>query len=492
MQCKEAAELLNRIQLAAGQDEAVAASPLDTPDVERLVDKGFVSKITDEASHLGELERLRIEFGRLQERRPLREAPGEEEARLRSRILELSEAAARVTGSVRVGGQRLALTYAGRTELSMLMTRLGRVADLDLAEFDRQMEALRNSTQARGRRASQILKVLSPKFPHVDEIHLRSASVGLAGARGEPEQLAQSFANAFGSLWEKDAPSWKRSMLAEVIVLSRGTLTRDQADACVSEMSSLVSRVRERYPEASEDDRYNVAALLFPLPDGRRREAMEAADQFKTHLDGAGLGAIRLEAPLVLLASTRFTETETAADWMNWMRARFSERRVPPAEAEMAAAILGSSRGEAGDEMLHQYDRAASYLTRLYEGPTAVGAAMLAVIPTGIEESLDDLRMAASVISANRLSVGGMENLSLGLKLLLQTSVLVGGGSGNAEALQVGPEHVPLLSPLGLTGLAAVVPTAIAALTTFHEAAIHRAAVTAYNFHPVHVNYVYG
>jgi hypothetical protein len=122
----------------------------------------------------------------------------------------------------------------------------------------------------------------------------------------------------------------------------------------------------------------------------------------------------------------------------------------------------------------------------------AVGGAMLAVLPTGIEEALDDLRLASSLISANKLSLGGMENLSLGLKLLLQTAVLAGGGAPNAEGLQVGPEQVPLLAPIGLASLALVAPSAIAALSTFHEVTVHQAAVSHYHFHPVHTHYIYG
>jgi hypothetical protein len=158
----------------------------------------------------------------------------------------------------------------------------------------------------------------------------------------------------------------------------------------------------------------------------------------------------------------------------------------------MAAALMGASRGEGGNELIAQYDTAVSYLSRLAEGSMAVGGAMLAVLPTGIEESLDDLRIAASQVSAHKLSLGGMENLSLGLKLLLQTAVLAGGGAANAPALQVGPEEVPLLAPNGLASLAPVVPSAIAAISTFHEVTVHQAAVSHYHFHPVHTHYIYG
>jgi hypothetical protein len=112
-------------------------------------------------------------------------------------------------------------------------------------------------------------------------------------------------------------------------------------------------------------------------------------------------------------------------------------------------------------------------------------AAMLAVLPQGVEENLDNLRLASAAIVSNRLSLGGAENLSLGIKLLMESSLMAAstpgaGGAGPPSVLAVAGVSPAASAPFGV-GLAA-----------FHETSVHRAAWRDYRFHPVHHHYIYG
>jgi hypothetical protein len=85
-----------------------------------------------------------------------------------------------------------------------------------------------------------------------------------------------------------------------------------------------------------------------------------------------------------------------------------------------------------------------------------------------------------------------VENLSLGLKLLMQTAVLATPPGSPTHSLQVGPADTAAFKEIGLPGLAMVIPAALAAFASFHEGTLHQLAASDYAFHPVHTNFIYG
>jgi hypothetical protein len=132
-----------------------------------------------------------------------------------------------------------------------------------------------------------------------------------------------------------------------------------------------------------------------------------------------------------------------------------------------------------------RFGRALGALSRFNGGGMEVPAAMVAVLPLGVEESLDNLRLASAAIAQHRLSLGGAENLSLGIKLLVESSLMAAspGGAGLASA-------PPVLAMAGVAPAAAL-PMG-AGLAAFHETSVHRMAWRDYRFHPVHHHYIYG
>ena len=113
---------------------------------------------------------------------------------------------------------------------------------------------------------------------------------------------------------------------------------------------------------------------------------------------------------------------------------------------------------------------------------------------------------AAAAVMRHKLSLGGFENLSLGVKLLTQSAMLASmsrqGGAvaaTGAPASATGaaaPAAVRAVAPppiLAFTSTPVTLAFAMGAgLLAFHELSYHRFSVQYGTFHPVHMHFFYG
>src|SRR5207245_6141893 len=131
---------------------------------------------------------------------------------------------------------------------------------------------------------------------------------------------------------------------------------------------------------------------------------------------------------------------------------------VPEKDVGLSSALLTVGGGPDPAAAIRRFELARDYLSRFNGGGMAVPSAMLAILSAEIEESLDNLRMASAEIGNHRLSLGGMENLSLGMKLLLQIAVVPNPVRGivSPQGALVPPNQPPThqTAPLGLLGVA--------------------------------------
>jgi hypothetical protein len=153
-----------------------------------------------------------------------------------------------------------------------------------------------------------------------------------------------------------------------------------------------------------------------------------------------------------------------------------------------AAALLTASEMDF-DALAQRFRASNNLLDGLFLTRLDTAAAMIAVISQDVTETVDNIRLASGEISRAKMSLSGLENFSLGLKVVLHTGALI---STKAVAPSTVAIRAPKISPeiLGLTvmlPLAAGIPYLV-----FHEELVHRRAVTDYAFHPVHSHYVYG
>src|SRR2546427_803173 len=156
MRCSEVVRILHDLQISRDPSEAVAASPGDDAVMDALLQGGYVERLSGEQFDPDQLAAKRSRFFELSaafdagEMTP--EAYDKASTALRSEILDLTAAAARFRGSVDHRGGRLALTYKGQSLLDAISTRMSRVEGMELAEFEREMEALRASLAARAQK----------------------------------------------------------------------------------------------------------------------------------------------------------------------------------------------------------------------------------------------------------------------------------------------------------------------------------------------------
>ena len=525
MTCGEAAAILGRLGSPGGPVRFTGA---EEATFQELLRQGFIAPVEtgrvdpDEMAHLrreladavGRDAELRSSIadgessrGRLfQGRSDLEDNLGRvllQERGLRTRILTLAERNSVLESSVPVNGQRFIVTYRGKEFLARLGPRLQRVSGSSVEEFEGALARLRQSFSSRAARASEILRALAYRVPGVDEIHLRSAAVGLAIRDDPPEALVAGYRAAIRGLWARYVPfgpegvsqTNMRPLIAEVLCTSAVSLFEPAIEQDVWRFSDLWQRIAQTAPTGVEDA-MRAALMLFPLRESAERVLQEAL-RFASAVRGPGSPAVADVATSVLVVQGSQSEDPT-------LMARFSDYvhglgtpSVPENDVGLSAALLTVGGGPDPSAALRRFALAREYLSRFNGGGMAVPSAMLAILSAEIEESLDNLRIASAEIGAHRLSLGGMENLSLGMKLLLQTAVVPNPVRGivSPQGALVPPTQPPgsPTAPLGLLGVAFASPLLLLpALAAFHETALHRLAVSDFTFHPVHTNFVYG
>jgi hypothetical protein len=502
----------------------------DSPAIEELVRRGLAQEVRGDdrgAAELGSLRsqlvesqqqevQLRIKLAERQARgagpswfdsqvRDLSrqiDAIEKREIELRRRILDLSESAAAARGGVAVGPKRYSLTFAGRELLRSLGPRLGRVSRSPLEAFEREMSGLRENFSRRAAKAFEMLKWISPRIADVDEIHLRGAAVGLA-SRSEPAAvLSEAYVAAYEALrhasFGDDVPralDARRALVAEVLCLTYRDPSAAAMPGAVQSMVDLTRTIRTGDQQwrpwvTTTEQSLSAALMLLDDPPQRRAEVASRATALASALDNRIPGANLEVSAAVLLAEGVQREDDWLMQRLAWLYQALYPLSSDRKETSYAAAILTIA---GGDDLQSVHDRfavARDYLRRFSDNGMVVPGALLSVLCPEVEEALDNLRTASSEVSRHRLSLGGMENLSLGMKLLMQIS-LAPPGLGERRAASPASPSGSRVGALGLLELAVASPVVAAAFDTFHESSLHKLAVLDSGFHPVHANFVY-
>ncbi len=535
MECQMAAGLLTRLGSATGAGARVSLSGREEMAFRDLVKAGYVAPVTVQRVDPAEMERLKAGLAALQRReaelRKLasisqrqhdppeswRPALAEierlslQENAARSKVLDLAERGASLEGSVKVDGGRFAVTYRGRDLADRLGPRLARVGASELAEFETALIRLRTAFSARAGKAYAVLKALSPYMLNVDEIHLRSAAVGLAVREEPPSEVSTAYRRAFQWL----RPEAMRPMIAENLCVASPALDERSVEAAVGTFTRLREAVAQPGVALSDDDAVRASLMLQPFGEWAQSVLQEAA----TFSDGTALGAPSERPDLSAAVMVVGSGSGGAMSRLGTFRAYQDALRaqgIGGSDLSFGAALLTVGGDPEVPAAVARTAAVREYLGRFAEDGMTVPASMLAILSPQVEESLDNLRLASAEISRNRLSLGGMENLSLGMKLLLQTAitpnpvrgivsprgVLVPAGPVLGPEPVQPPATVPAARPptapmpvpsMAMLGVALAAPIIILpALIAFHEKALHRLAVSDWAFHPVHTNFVYG
>ncbi len=448
MRCGETSELLYKM-LMAGGEESISLHSSDRALLRDMERRGLVRRVTaspaDESGIISareglaelqgqEREKLLLLYRhpaaritRLEVERELRDLDRREEV-LRSRILRLSEEASAFQGSVDIDGVRYAVTYGGRELYSKLSMRLPRVADWDVDDFGRELGRLVEAFDARAAKAKGILGEISPRMPGLDEIYLRSAAVGLS-IRNEPSgTIADCFMYSVNALQKEmkdfgmaNVPLDRCVSIADHICTGAESLTRQAAKSMAHTFAVTWWNITK---EGSVPVMEAARCALMLQSYGRSgwREMLERAREISSRMQMERRAPEIDLAAAVLLTGSSGSEDETVERFLEYHRSLSTSQK--PGEADFASAILAVAGEDETQQVLGRFRTAKDYLTRFTENGMTDPAAMLAVMSQSIEEVLDTLRIASAKITQYKLSLGGMENLSLGVKIVLGTALL--------------------------------------------------------------------
>jgi hypothetical protein len=403
----------------------------------------------------------------------------EQERTLRTQVVNMVQETADRTATGAVDGIPVRVTYKGRELMVTMEPRLGRVGGMEVTEFTKEIEDVRAHFDARAKRAHEILRLISPSIKAVDEIHLRLASVGLAGSAGEVEVVAGMFVKAWRRITKgrPDAKEPAYVSLAEMIVIN----ARDD-----KHLEELILRsevfVGHKWPRSfPRMDEIRASAILLSCGGDPSHMIDETVRLARDECGGSpAAGALLACAIKAGDGATKLTEFQS-------IRNVVAGHSKDHTQAMTAAALMAAA-GLDTEGVLKRWLEAQESLESFDGASMDLPAAMIAILPVNVAEALDNIRLASSAIYAHRLSLGGVENLSLGVKLLMHSSVQA-----------IAPEREEFHDTVGTPSVLAMVGVPVAAVLTvsagllaFHATSLHEMAVRDVRFHPVHSHYVYG
>ena len=420
---------------------------------------------------------------------------GEERA-LRTRFLELLQA----TEESR--GRELHATYLGREAAEAIGQRMARASELRLRDLMAELDSIESYFDGRAADARRVLEVVARRLGKVEEIHLRTASVGLAMREGPPEETAKFFERAYEVVGKQMlVPGPAAITLAEALAVRA-----PDERALDASLGSAIELLREPWGGGDViEDQARAAAIIIP----------------------SGMDQDRLIARSRQLMASLCPDSPSAAAYMasleaggvSWggppghgLEAEFEQmlaqldRECPTGSGRPIAAALLLTPGQPPAFMMRRFAEARAILDRFDGDEMVVPAAIVAILPSGIEEAMDNVRLAAAAVMRHKISLGGFENLSLGVKLLTQSAMLAsmsrqGGavaatGAPASETGTAAPAAVRAIAPppiLAFTSTPVTLALAMGAgLLAFHELSYHRFSVQYGAFHPVHMHFVYG
>ena len=409
-----------------------------------------------------------------------------EERGLRTRFVGLVQTSVEKVPRATLNGVAVHITYRGREIMTVLGQRMSRAGPMDMRTFLAELDGIGSAT------ARRILEILSPRYKNTDEIHIRLVSVGLSGRPGTPEESAELFCRAYqenASTTYMDVAT--AMMLGEVITLR----ARDAAEVDALSRQSADLIVRPWAEGIVQDDQLRASAII--LASGKDPNTMvQKITEMSANYTGGSMSAAAVLAaaqdsdPAAPTPSAGYNpETPKAAviDRFQQIYGKIHADYGDVSSDTMSAALIASS-GLPVTDALDRFGRAYQILDKFSGGTMQVPSAMLTVLPSDVDESMDNVRMASSSIMKNKLSLGGAENLSLGIKMLVHSAAMASGGGGPAGAVETVIPSV--LAIAGVTVAAAFVFGAT--MLAYHEFSLHRMAVQDYVWHPVHTHYVYG
>ncbi len=401
---------------------------------------------------------------------------------LRTKILSLSEVSATVNGSMDIQGTHYIITYKGKELSANMKPRIKRIENLQVDEFEKEIVQLKDTFGSWARKASEIIKIISPQFPEQKELNLRSMAIGMSSRTETPEEITNAISGVIKMTALKEIGF--RPIVAECIIHNAKNLSNDSISDALSTFNNIKDLARTY--TSDEDSAIDCALLLYPLNNLQERNEplLKNAHLFTDKLSKI----INLDAkdlvPVLLIEIMGIELDDKIAGKFKEIYNQIYSQAAPARNNGIATGVLMIASSE-GEELMSRFTTARDYLNRFSENVMIVPAAMLSLLSSEIEETMDTLRMASSAISRQKLSIGGVENLSLGMKMLLQFSIIASIPSERRLEYAI-PQGIARPQTIGPLQSTLFLPSALTAFIAFHELSIHQLAISDYFYNPAH------
>lgn len=293
------------------------------------------------------------------------------------------------------------LTAVGHHVLAELTVRASRTDPLTLDSFAAQLTRVLGDLDQVAKTAEYFLAELGPVTPPEAVPLLRPVAVGLANRRETPEELAEEFRNAWGSVEVIGGDARDRLLAAELLNASDLPM-----ESSYSKLMSTTMRIREVHGER-ESAVAAAAILLLHSPD-------------TDPLSLAGFTELRrsgLPAEEAALLATLSPDAATTLDRQRTMRARLVAAGLPEASTSFAASFL-TLRGADVGAHVERIRALVPGLTPHLPDPVTPAAILSAIDWLEPSELLDWVWKAREVAHRRTLAPTDSELTALGLALV--------------------------------------------------------------------------
>jgi|GEM_PF-3221039 len=432
-----------------------------------------------------------------------------QEMQIRNQILNLVQDGAKGMvgkGAVTKGSDAIALTYKGKEALQIIEARMPQVSDLDWLDLTDKLEKFRSILSSEAKESAEILKMISQKLNFIEEYHLRSACVGLASIEGNPQEKASKFVRYVNEFKPGAYFGYNFAALAAEAAVANEVQLKETPENIINDAMLLLKELLKNRTGPGPDTQYKALAILL-----MSKPIKDRPDLFNKILDDAASTGNVLASGLMLFDSpSEQTIAQRKARFQDWLG------RLPPrsnsdnTDSVIASALLSTANNP--DLVTDKFNRAEACMRELFEENMFTAAATIALWPASVDETLDNLRLASAEILNNKLSVGGLENFSLGMKLLAPNADFITLEQAAFERNHSSYNATPISSISSSTLNPALVATGIAAVglaavsisllasplltrmpfMVFHAVTLQEYAVQDFVYHPVHSHYLYG
>ena len=342
------------------------------------------------------------------------------EREIRSEIISKTESNSVFQSSVNINGTYYYITYTGRELLNNMLIRQKYLPQLSLDEFLFQLREIVDYFDSTSKRAFSMIQILLERSIDFDDVFLNSLVFSLALVSGVPNQIIDNYVFTSRRLLDQLQNPEFFSYVAEIILIIQNVNLG---------FNALIDKFLRIYSELTKfalqiEEKISIATVFLPLIEEDYSimnkiimEAQQASTDF-VNINAEFSGKV---VPFVILSTFYGSVDQSSLQQYNETYMRLNNAtKYNESVAIASAMVLTVNKGI--DELIDRCLSIKNYLNRFGEDGMTLPALMLAQIPLSVEELLDIIRTASNQILKYFQNISGFENMTLAIKMILQSS----------------------------------------------------------------------